>query len=954
MRFLKYLILILLLLSMTTVCAEVAPAQTGTSGRPQSGPCSAPLSGGILNDPNIFSEQQEEWLGEILAPQVEKMFKIVPDPEDYLQKLGDRLLAQLPQSNIRYRFTIIDLPENNSFGIPGGHIYLARRIIALARNEDELAGLVGHEIGHIITRQPGIDLTREFQNILGVQQLGDRKDVLSKWNRLLDTWATKRETAQSSKREDEEQLIADRIAIYAMARSGYQPGRYVEFFDRLAQTKGNKGSFWTDLFGRTSHDAKRLRELLRTSVPAMQSCLVESADAGKGEQFFKWQKAVIASAFAAGKEAIPGLVAKQMLNPPLRSDLSTLRFSPDGKYLLAQDETSIFMLSANPITNLFRVDAPDTYPAQFTPDSQAIVFYDKELRVQKWGLDGKRIWVRELALPVHCLQTALSHSGEVLACVDEKLQPQLVDVSSSAVFYQGSKLNAAMGVEGLISLLGAGSSGEAVGMRFSPDDHYFLTGQGRTVLAYDLKTKSAIALNKNIKELASFSFTFLSSDEIAGVAFRERTQAVVRARFPSGEIVDSIPWSFMGRLAAPEKGDYLLLLQGHDPAVTVVDWRTKKTALMYKKAGFAIYDNMFAGETAGGEIGLYNVRDRKYQTGADLPNGPISFARAAEFSADGTWLAVSQETRGALWNLASGERAFLTRGFQGGFFDEDQFLAKFPKQDKESAAVFKMDTKNKTMKNLYDLPAEAQSFAGMFLNGALYWQQGDILLKATQESGQKDVHPFLIEVFDVRTNKKLWERRSQHELPYAYHSRTGHTLTVIVGNYEDMKAEARGDAALSARLNALVDERRRAASYILEVREDISGKELGKLLVDTGNLSFKVRSAVTIGDIVLVLDSEQRTLVYSLKSGEHRATMFGQARAISKDATRLLVENGNGKADLYDVATLEPVIHYEFPHPVLSAEFLADGSSLLVLTNDQTIYRLKLEVPEKSAAMEQH
>jgi predicted Zn-dependent protease len=160
MRFLKYLIL--LLLSLNTVSAGIALAQAGTTTRPQSSPCNVPVSGGILNEPNIFSEQQEEWLGEILAAQIEKAFKIVPDPEDYLQKLGDRLLAQLPKSNIHYRFTIIDLPESNAFGIPGGHIYLARRIIALARNEDELAGILGHEIGHIITRQPAIDLTRRI------------------------------------------------------------------------------------------------------------------------------------------------------------------------------------------------------------------------------------------------------------------------------------------------------------------------------------------------------------------------------------------------------------------------------------------------------------------------------------------------------------------------------------------------------------------------------------------------------------------------------------------------------------------------------------------------------------------------------------------------------------------------------------------------------------------------
>jgi hypothetical protein len=310
----------------------------------------------------------------------------------------------------------------------------------------------------------------------------------------------------------------------------------------------------------------------------------------------------------------------------------------------------------------------------------------------------------------------------------------------------------------------------------------------------------------------------------------------------------------------------------------------------------------------------------------------------------------------------TGERIFLTRGFHGGLFDQGTFLARFPKQGKESAAMFKLDPKAKTVQNVYDLPSEAAGYASFLATAsddALYWQQGDIFLKATivkpaQSPGRKSQRSFLIEVFDVRTNKKLWERKYQNALPYAFHTRTGHTVTVVIGDYEDMKAVAREDAALSARLNALADEKRRAASYILEVLDDATGKQLGKLLVDTGNLSFKVLSAVTIGDQVVVFDSEQRTLIYSLKSGAQKSTVFGQASAVSSDATRLLTENGNGKADLYDFQTLAPLAHFEFPYPVVSAEFLDDAGTMLILTNDQTIYRLKLEGPAKSAAAEQH
>src|SRR5258708_7401251 len=83
--------------------------------QPATDRCAMPSFSSVVHDPNIFSEQQEEWLGEILDPQVRKEFNVIDDPEnDYLQKIGDRLLAQLPPTKIHYHFTIIDSPESDS------------------------------------------------------------------------------------------------------------------------------------------------------------------------------------------------------------------------------------------------------------------------------------------------------------------------------------------------------------------------------------------------------------------------------------------------------------------------------------------------------------------------------------------------------------------------------------------------------------------------------------------------------------------------------------------------------------------------------------------------------------------------------------------------------------------------------------------------------------------------
>ena len=79
------------------------------------------------------------------------------------------MLAQLPTTSRHYEFYIIDYPINNAFSLGGSKIYVTRQLIAFLQNEDELAGLLGHEIGHVVTHQVAIDVTRMFRKALNVK-----------------------------------------------------------------------------------------------------------------------------------------------------------------------------------------------------------------------------------------------------------------------------------------------------------------------------------------------------------------------------------------------------------------------------------------------------------------------------------------------------------------------------------------------------------------------------------------------------------------------------------------------------------------------------------------------------------------------------------------------------------------------------------------------------------------
>jgi peptidase M48-like protein len=934
------------LLAVPAVALQSA-AQQSTAAQAQNGPCGMPHFSDIVNEPNMFSEQQEMWLGEIIGQKIIKDYNIIADPEnDYLQKLGDRLLAQLPPSQIRYHFTIIDMPQINAFGIPGGNIYISRKIIAFAQNEDELVGLLGHEIGHIVTRQPAIDISHNFQAVLGVNKIGDRKDVYDLWNRYLDSYE-KKSFKRDEKREEKEQNIADRIGLYAMTRAGYQPSRYIDFFDRLAQTKGNKGNFWTDLFGTTSRDSKRLRQIVRESTPFAQSCLSPVA-AQSQERFQKWQQQVIAAKFASTKEDLPGLIAKVPLNPPLRSDLHSLQFSPDGTYMIAQDESTIFVMTREPLANLFQIEAIDAHTAQFTPDSQFIVFYDKEMRVERWSIAARqRTSIHQVTSARRCLQTRLSPSGEVLACVTPDFDVQLIDVLNDSTLLTRKDFVPRSGIfiftTSIVGLLEFGPV-ELVKMSFSPDGQFFLAANGDSSLGYDLHAHAEIKLPHNIKDVLGHAFTFKGPNEIAGYVGLGAQRKIKRLRFPSGETIDEIALHPRGDLGAPVKGDYLLLLHSGRYPVVVLDINTKQAVSASKTPAFAIYDHTFSSETSAGEIAFMSGADNKILQRLRLPESSLTSMRVSEFSTDGKWLAVSGRSRGAVWKLDDGQRMLHIRGFEGACFDQANLIAQFPKHNEDPSTVARLDIVANASENLFTL-AEDQSSGTDLISMLLELgkprsrQYGDLLITVEPEHKNKsDFLHYMLAANDIKTNKKLWERQFQHGLPTFYYSKTGKTVTFVVSNYDNIKAEVKDDPALTARLNNIEGKK---DSYLLRVVDAMSGNNLGAVLVDTGKLSFKVRSARAIGDSVMVTDSEDRTLVYSLKSGEQRGKVFGYTRASSADGRKILVDNGKGEADVYDTSNLQSLAHFNFPARVTHAEFSADGSRILILTGEQMVYSLK-------------
>jgi hypothetical protein len=907
-----------------------ALAQTGTSTQECGLPGGLKSTGGH----NLFSQQQEEWLGEVMEKEIRSEFNVIEDPENYLQKVADRLLAQLPATETHYRFVIIDSPELNSFGLVGGRIFIHRRIIAFAQNEDELAAILGHEIGHIVDHHVALRFSDFFRQ-MGVTSLGDRDDVLKHWKEFEDK-ARRIKRVDDARREAEEQVIADRIAFYALVRAGYDPEKGLAFFDRLFQTKGKAANFWSDFFGTTNANGKRLRDMLKSEWPIAQNCIApRTADAG---HFSDWQKSIIATTKSATRTQfeLPGLVRKVALQSPLRADLYNIEFSPDGKYFLAQDESSIFVASREPLANLFRIDALDAHAARFSPDSHSVVFYDKELRVEKWDIESeKRTSVRELAIP-DCFQAELSPSGAYLGCIDDQFGLKLVDVATNTVLLTRKEFYTFRNFFAWYRFYLAQITGEKVrifDMKFSPDERYFIAGHSDSFVAYDLKERAEAKVSWRLRDLARISFAFVSPNELAGLHYSgPNDMKLVRLSFPGGEKLDEFKVEADGWLSSSGNPDALLMRPAAAYPVAIVDLKARKITQAFKSPAFAVFGPIYAGEQNSGEVGLFNSSDSKLQGKLTLPESLLGTSQTSVFSADGKWLAVSEGSRGSLWKLENGQRMFLAHRFDGALFENDQLIAEFAKDPPNPSRVFQFDLAGTGNKKLFEVKDAT------FVD-AKSWQWDSLLVTLRPEKEKQELSSgrTVLQVHDVHNNNLLWERTLHQGLPKFFYTRSA--ITMLIWDWAGIKEAAKDNPALTAALSKVAN---RDMSYLLQALEPQTGKLLGSVLVDTGNLSFRISAGYTAGDKMFVTDTNNRTLVYSVKTGEQQGSLIGSPFAASPNGDKVLLQNESGIADLYNSSTLKSLVHFNFPARIVDADFASDGS-LYVLTADQNVYQLHVD-----------
>ena len=916
----------------------------GLAQSPVSSGCSLTLPSFTSNAPNIFNDQQEQYLGEALAEQEESNLRLVPPgPDDQMKRIGEKLLAALPSSGVHYRFRIYDSGEINGFSLGGGRVYISRKLIAAVKNEDELASVLAHEIGHIYTHQNAIELTRALRFRIGITQVGDRADVFAKIHLF---FSTPPKEGEEKDREKVDQLLADRVALYAMAGAGYAPGSFVSFLNESMMNKGKTGNWLSDAFGITGEASQRYRTALKLISVLPPGC--KEIQPASSTAFASWQKNVVEERAKAVAEGVNN-DRPIKLDPPLRPSLWHIRFSPDGRYILAQDEGSITIVDKAAVKVLFRIDAPDVEAAQFTPDSQNVVFHNSDLRVEKWNIaSGKRTSVKELVVYDGCRQTLLSPDGNILVCGnisfhggDPRIDLRLIDVESGKVFfekpgfYSGSMFTSqsAAYLLALESLAGI----NFIRMIVSPDGRYLIATSFDRSLGYDLEHRQPVPLGGKFQELGQARMSFFGPDQVYLIG-SEIKNGLYRARilsFPDGRLVQETQIGDQ-QVESTSKGRTLIVRPLKDYQAGILDPIQGKFLVGSKLAPLDAWNSSVAMEGSTGNLYLGEV-GAKEMPEVILPMGPLPNPRAAAFSPDGKYLAVSTSNRAELWNLQTGKQLNLIRPFRSVWIDEeDHLFGQFPKfLDKEPTEL---------RLNLASSGGGGRDF-GKY-EGA-DWQYRNLQFRFKPQGRDKAIgHNATLEVKNMETQTVVWSRDYPHEMPACWEAEDNRLVLAWDLGSDTAKSEIKSYPVLQHEIAALKNQKK---GFVLETVVPATGAPLEQVVIpeiDLTNGHNDKRRAEVSGGFVLVGGEHGNTVIYGLKDGSKVGEFFGSVIASNAISGLLVATNREDEIILVDELSGKELQRFSLGSPIRVAQIvpgtLGKDGSILILTADQIVHRLPL------------
>lgn len=238
---------------------------------------------------NALSREQEIQIGEEEAPKMlQQSGGQIPDPvvQQYVREVGQRLAAVSEKPDLPWEFFTLNTSIVNAFALPGGKVFISRGLLEKMSNEAQLAGVLGHEVGHVTARHANDRVTNQVLTTIGVVGVSvaagqsDNDAVRYGAPAAAGAAGTLWTLGYSRSQENE----SDSLGLRYMTKAGYNPMAQVQVMEILHDASGGAGGIeWLQTHPLPE---SRIRDVTRT-VEGKYAYAVNNPDFRFGEQAFK-------------------------------------------------------------------------------------------------------------------------------------------------------------------------------------------------------------------------------------------------------------------------------------------------------------------------------------------------------------------------------------------------------------------------------------------------------------------------------------------------------------------------------------------------------------------------------------------------------------------------------------------------------------------------------------------
>ena len=271
------------MLPVTIMTAVAAASMSGCAMNPVSG----------MPEVTLISVEQEKKIGAEEAKKVQDHMGLLDERAltAYLDALGQRLAIESPRQDVSYQFHGVDAADPNAFALPGGYIYVTRGLLALTNSEDELAGVVGHEIGHVAARHTVQRISKQgpFAAVFGIAS-GITGLISPFVGNLIGGIGDFTQSLIFSPYSRSQETESDRVGQEMAAKAGWDPAGLSRFLSTLERemelmSKGpQRHSFFDshpatpDRVAKTTEHAKQLKQVSREPISASRAVFLSRLD----------------------------------------------------------------------------------------------------------------------------------------------------------------------------------------------------------------------------------------------------------------------------------------------------------------------------------------------------------------------------------------------------------------------------------------------------------------------------------------------------------------------------------------------------------------------------------------------------------------------------------------------------------------------------------------------------